>query len=185
MGVDFNDMTLGILENPVKPGDNWPEPEPITKEDDPIPYPLAALPDGIGEAVREVLSFTQCPPALAACSALAALSLAGQGLADVRRDDGLTGPISLFFLPLAASGERKTAIDDLFMAGIRKWELMQAEAAKPELASDSQMMTLRGYLAGSFVPRILSHSQIMKRRASTSCRSGVAVLGKFLKEGKR
>ena len=62
MGVDFNDMTLGILENPVKPGDNWPEPEALIKADDPIPYPLAALPDGIREAVEEVLCFSQTPP---------------------------------------------------------------------------------------------------------------------------
>ena len=135
MGVDFNDMTLGILENPVKPGEMpWPEPEPITKADDPIPYPLGALPAGIRAAVQEVLDFSQTPTALAACSALSALSLAGQGLATVRRAEGLTGPVSLFFLTLAESGERKSSIDDQFMAEIREWELEQAEAAKPELA---------------------------------------------------
>lgn len=135
MGVDFNDMTLGILENPVKPGEMpWPEPEPITKADDPIPYPLGALPAGIRAAVQEVLDFSQTPTALAACSALSALSLAGQGLADVRRDERLTGPISLFFLTLADSGERKSTVDGFFMEPIREWDLRQAEAAKPHMA---------------------------------------------------
>lgn len=134
MGVDFNDIALGILENPVKPGDNWPEPEPITKEDGPRPYPIDAIPDGIRQAVQEVLAFSQSPPALAACSALSALSLAGQGLADVRRAEGLTGPVSLFFLTLNDSGERKSSVDGLFTESIRERELRQAEAAKPELA---------------------------------------------------
>ena len=114
MGVDFNDIALGILKNPAKPGDNWPEPEALIKADDPIPYPLAALPDGIREAVEEVLCFSQTPPALAACSALSVLSLAGQGLADVRRADRLVGPVSLFIMILAESGERKSSGDSLF-----------------------------------------------------------------------
>jgi len=131
MGKDFNDVALGILENPVKPGDNWPEPEPLTKQDDPIPYPIEALPAGILAAVEEVLGFTQTPPALAACSALSALSLAGQGLADVRRDEGLEGPVSLFLLVLAESGERKSSVDGHFIGGIREWEQAEKKKAAP------------------------------------------------------
>ena len=107
-------------------GNEWPEPEPLNSPDDPLPYPLEALPDEIREAVEEVLCFAQSPPPLAACSALAALSLVGQGLADVRRTEGLTGPISLFFLTMADSGERKSSVDGHFMAGIREWELSQS-----------------------------------------------------------
>ena len=115
-------------------GNEWPEPEPLNAPDDPLPYPLEALPDEIREAVEEVLCFAQSPPPLAACSALAALSLVGQGLADVRRTEGLTGPISLFFLTMADSGERKSSVDGHFMAGIREWELRRAEDAKPAMA---------------------------------------------------
>ncbi|MHB1934822.1 MAG: YfjI family protein [Leptospirillum sp.] len=134
MGKDFNDIALGILENPVKPGDTWPDPEPLEAPDDPMPYPLKALPDGIRESVEEVLSFTQAPPALAACSALSALSVAAQGSADVRRNEGLEGPVSLYFLVIAESGERKSSVDGHFMARIREWELEQAKAAKPLIA---------------------------------------------------
>ena len=138
MGKDFNDIALGILENPEKPGETWEEPGPLTKQDDPIPYPLEALPDGIREAVKEVLSFAQTPPALAACSALSALSVAGQGLANVRRAEGLEGPVSLFFLTLAESGERKSSVDGHFISVIREWEQSAREKAAP---------SIKGYLA--------------------------------------
>ena len=106
----------------------------MTVADDVTPYPLDALPGEIGEAVREVVGFVQCPPALAACSALSALSLAGQALADVQRADRLKGPTSLYVLAVAESGERKTTCDGLFLASVREWERDQAERAKPELA---------------------------------------------------
>ena len=63
-----------------------------------------------------MVGFVQCPPALAACSALSALSLAGQALADVQRADELKGPTSLYLLAVAESGERKTTCDSLFLA---------------------------------------------------------------------
>jgi putative DNA primase/helicase len=134
MGIDFNDLgEAGIqaLNEPQAPPNDWPDPEALIKSDDPLPYPLKALPGRIREAVQEVLDFTQTPPALPACSALAALSLAGQGLADVRRDEGLEGPVSLYFLVLADSGERKTSVDGHFMEGIREWEEAQKEKAAP------------------------------------------------------
>jgi putative DNA primase/helicase len=112
----------------------WPIPMPLTVADCVTPYPLDALPGGIGEAVAEVVGFVQCPPALAACSALSALSLAAQALADVQRADRLKGPISLYILAVAESGERKTTCDGLFLAPVREWECDQAERAKPELA---------------------------------------------------
>lgn len=134
MGMDFNDLGQdgeATLNDPKKPCNDWPEPEALNAPDDPRPYPVEALPDKIQEAVQEVLTFTQAPPALAACSALSALSLAGQGLADVRRAEGLEGPVSLFFLTLAESGERKSSVDGHFMRRIREWERSEKEKAAP------------------------------------------------------
>ena len=133
MGVDFNDIALGILENPSRPGNEWPEPEPLTKPSDPLPYPIKALPDEIRAAVSEVLDFVQCPQSLAACSALSALSLAGQGLADVRRDERLTGPVSLYLLAISESGERKTTVDGFFFEGLRDWEKIKEIEAEPSI----------------------------------------------------
>ena len=115
-------------------GDSWPEPQPLHAESELAPYPLDALPASIGDAVREVVAFVQCPPALAACSALSALSLAGQHLADVARDDVLRGPVSLFLLAVAESGERKTTCDGYFLAGLRDWEADTRERMKPDMA---------------------------------------------------
>jgi putative DNA primase/helicase len=112
----------------------WPEPQPLTVAEDDRPYPLAALPAGIREAVAEVVGFVQCPVALGACSALSSLSTVGQSLANVRRDDGLEGPTSLYLQSVSDSGERKTTVDGFFSQPIREWEREKAEQAKPDLA---------------------------------------------------
>jgi putative DNA primase/helicase len=100
-------------------------------EDD-RPYPLDALPDGIREAVAEVVGFVQCPVALAACSALSALSLVGQALANVRRAEQLEGPASLYFLAVADCGERKSTCDGYFMRSVREWEREEGEQRRPD-----------------------------------------------------
>ena len=111
----------------------WGIPASLTPEQASSPYPLNALPSGIGDAVSEVLDFVQCPIALAACSALSALSLSAQHLANVRRAEGLTGPVSLFTLAIAESGERKTSLDKHFTGAIGEWESKQLELATPDI----------------------------------------------------
>jgi len=98
----------------------WPEPEPLIEpHDEEKPYPLDALPDVISAAVTEYRAYGQQPLSLIASSALAAVSLSSQGLADVARDPRLVGPISLNFCIVAGSGERKTSADRHFTSEIR------------------------------------------------------------------
>ena len=111
----------------------WPAPLPLVSHNEAAPYPLDALPGDIGATVREVVGFVQCPEALAACSAMTAVSTVAQGLVDVRRAENLTGPTSLFALAIAESGERKSTCDDYFTRAIVEWEAQKAEEAKPEL----------------------------------------------------
>ena len=113
--------------------EDWPDPLPLTPKIEPEPYPLDALPDVAQKAVREVLSFTKAPVPLVASSALAALSLAVQAHADVKRAEKLTGPVSLFLLTIADSGERKSTCDKFFTAAILQYQREQAELAKPQL----------------------------------------------------
>ncbi len=113
--------------------DAWPEPQPLAVKVEPQPYPLDALPDTIRAAVEEVAAFVKAPLPMVASSALAALSLAIQAHADVKRADKLTGPASLFLLTIADSGERKSTCDGFFTKAIRDYEQAQAEAAKPIL----------------------------------------------------
>ena len=107
--------------------DGWPDPLPLVAGTAPSEYPLQALPAGIRAAVEEVVGFVQCPVALAVCSALSTLSLPVQALVDVRRAEGLTGPVSLYVLALAESGERKTTCDERFAKPIRDFETEQRE----------------------------------------------------------
>lgn len=111
----------------------WPEPQSLTAKIEPEPYPVDALPDAIRAAVQEVAGFVQAPFALVASSALAALSLACQARADVKRAERLQGPCGLFLLMIADSGERKTTCDTFFASAIRDFEAEQAEIAKPAL----------------------------------------------------
>jgi len=112
----------------------WEPPEALIASTDAEPYPLDALPGGIGAAVQEVVGFVQCPPALAACSALSALSLAGQALVDVQRSEGLTGPISLYVLAVAESGERKSSCDKYFTSTIQEWQRERIAGMAPDVA---------------------------------------------------
>jgi len=110
---------------------NWPEPLPLIAKIESEPYPLDALPDTLRAAVKEVQDFTKAPVPLVASSALAALSVSAQAHLDVKRAENLHGPVGLFLLTIADSGERKSTCDGFFMQVIRDYEAHQAELAKP------------------------------------------------------
>lgn len=134
MGIEYRDPdSRAPFEAAAEQPLSWPDPQPRTSQVESLPYPLEALPGLLREAVAEAQDFTQAPLALVAVSALTALSLAGQGLADVRRAPRLQGPTSLFLLALADSGERKSTLDNLFMQPLRDWETEQADANRATL----------------------------------------------------
>lgn len=103
----------------------WADPIDLQKLIDPSSYPINSLPKILRDAVIEVVNFVQCPVELAACSALSAASLSTQHIANVSRSNGLEGPISLYFLVIAESGERKTSADNYFSREISAWEINQ------------------------------------------------------------
>ena len=114
-------------------GNGWPDPHPLAAKIEPEAYPLDALPLPIRAAVEEVAGFVKAPVPMVASSALAALSLAIQAHADAKRAEKLHGPVGLFLLTIADSGERKSTCDGFFTRAIRDYEEAQAEAAKPAL----------------------------------------------------
>lgn len=110
----------------------WPDPEPLLEQSEAErPYPLAALPSIIAEAVEEYRAYGQQPLPLIAGAALANLSLAAQGLVDVARDQRLVGPTSLHFAVVAMSGERKTSADREFSRATRAWMMERRKALQP------------------------------------------------------
>ena len=114
----------------------WEKPRLLIPELAPnTPYPVDALPDIIKKPVLSYQQYGQQPLPMIASSALANLSLACQSLANVARDAYLVSPVSLYFLTVALSGERKSAADKVFSQAIRQWEQKIRKLREPALKS--------------------------------------------------
>jgi putative DNA primase/helicase len=173
-GTDFNDLHKSIGADAIKTciakavlvapdppatatiataATPWSEPQPLDRDaGEHRPYPLGALPGDIGAAVEEYHGYGQQPKALVASAALAAVSLAAQGLADVARDDRLRGPISLNFLTIAQSGERKTAADKAMSRALAEWEREKADGLRDAITRNKADIAVwaaqqEGYMA--------------------------------------
>jgi len=118
-----------LEQEPAAPG--WPVPLPLTSKIPATPYPIDALPRIVRAAVDEVHGFVQAPVPLVASAAIGAVSLATQAHNDMKRAEKLSGPVGLFLLTIAESGERKSTCDGFFTQAIRQYEAEQAELAKP------------------------------------------------------
>lgn len=106
-------------------GRAWPEPEPLVSKIEPEPFPIDALPPKMQAAVREVQAEVQSPLPMIATSALTALAVAVQGYVNVKRNERLIGPVSLYSYIIAESGERKSSSDPYFIEPLRRWDAVQ------------------------------------------------------------
>lgn len=109
----------------------WGEPQPLIVAGEAVPYPTDALPEGLRQAIEEVHAFVQSPIPMVAASALAVMSLVSQTHVNVKRAEKLSGPVSLFMLTIADSGERKTTCDGFFMEAIDEYEAQEREKGEP------------------------------------------------------
>lgn len=142
-------ISTELATAPAGAGAAWPEPMPLTARIAPEPYPLDALPHTLRAAIDEVHGYIKSPVSLVAASALSALSLAGQGQCNVRRGDRLEGPVSLYLLSVADSGERKSTADSFFMSPIREFQREQREVAEPAVkAHESDMQAWEASVKG-------------------------------------
>lgn len=85
-------------------------PLPLTARVAVPPFPTDALPETIEAMVRGVAETTQTDPAMAATSALSALSACTGGHAEIEIRYGWREPLVLYTATIAASGERKSAV---------------------------------------------------------------------------
>jgi hypothetical protein len=110
-------------------------PRPLRRELSPAePFPIAALGDVLGAAAQAIIDKVQCPDAIAACSVLAAASMAVQAHTDVvLLATGRARPLSLFMCTVAPTGERKSAADTEALWPIRKREENLSEQYEAEL----------------------------------------------------
>ena len=111
----------------------WGEPEPLGSRIEVWPYPIDVFPLGIRDAIKEAHEIIKLPIELAGNCALSSLSIATQALADVKRLPNLTGPIGLFLLAVAESGDRKSTCDKWYMRAVRAFQEEKAKELAPEL----------------------------------------------------
>ncbi|MFC5460180.1 YfjI family protein [Massilia niabensis] len=99
----------------IPPVDGWPDdPLPLVAElARAEPFPMDALPPVLADYGHVIRHCMQAPDALIGNSLLAAASLAVQPYANVTLPHGASVPTSLFFVSIAESGERKSAVDRL------------------------------------------------------------------------
>ena len=130
--ITSEDAQITLAEAPK--GHEWEAPIALTEEQiSQLPYPADAFPSIIRNAVNTYQKYGQQPLSLVSCSALANVSLACQSMANVARDALLVSPISLFFIVIANSGERKTAADYAFSKATREWQQKTRERIEPQI----------------------------------------------------
>lgn len=98
----------------------------------PIPsaetYPVQMLGEVLGAAALALHETIKAPLALCCQSVLASASLAAQTHFDVMMPWGGTKPLSLFFLTVAESGERKSGVDDVVLGAAKAQERLEMDA---------------------------------------------------------
>lgn len=104
-----------------QPEHDYPEILDIVGQVPSKPYPVNDLPDMFRAAINEAEAIVKAPYAMPACAALAAASIAVQGLAKVRTLKKLVTPVGLMMLTEAESGERKSSCEKSFMPFMERW----------------------------------------------------------------
>lgn len=104
----------------------WNAPLPFNEVNLP-PFPVKSLPWPLGELVTAVSQNTETPTDMAAVCALAVLSCTVQGKFVVSPKNHYSEPLNLYFLIVANSGERKSAIVRLMTQPIYQYERKENE----------------------------------------------------------
>jgi hypothetical protein len=144
---DKGDAVDWLAENPdatasdvlalptVEPKSVWPDALPLRRDTPPPePFPLDALGPLLSDTARCMADTLQCPDALAGQSVLAAATLAAQAHADVVID-GRVSPLSGYFVTVAESGERKSAVDSWALKPHEEHQRLLREQQVAEIAS--------------------------------------------------
>ena len=108
-------------------------PRPLMRELPPAdPFPVDALGPILAPASRAIHDRVQAPIAICAQSVLAAATLAVQAHANVELPMGHAKPLSGYFVSIAATGERKSAVDQEALWPVRKREAILRETYADE-----------------------------------------------------
>jgi hypothetical protein len=144
-GWDLADLLpAGVTDDEIARWLEGAKPAGQVANDGPIPlfpplpaaerFPVNALGPVLSRAAAAISRKVQVPEAIAAQSVLAVASLSAQVHADVMLPYGQKRPLSLFFVTVAASGDRKSTADNEALWPIRKHE----QALKEQHDSERQ-----------------------------------------------
>lgn len=81
-----------------------------------IRFPLRAFPESIRQTILDINERTQAPIELISSSVIGAISLACQNTINIKLNESVTAPVSLFLFVIANSGERKTTVDRMVLS---------------------------------------------------------------------
>ncbi|MDE9690208.1 YfjI family protein [Citrobacter portucalensis] len=95
-------------------------------------FPISAFPDKIREAIYDIREHTQAPMELISSSVISSMSLALQSIVNVRVNETVTTPVSLFLLVIANSGERKTTVDRMVLRPFYQHDSQQLKKLEEE-----------------------------------------------------
>jgi hypothetical protein len=108
-------------------------PRPLMRDVPPAdPYPVDALGVMLAPAADAIRDLVQAPPVICAQSVLAAATLAVQSHADVELPMGHARPLSSYLVSVAATDERKSAVDHEALSSVRKREAALRETHAPD-----------------------------------------------------
>ncbi|MGB4926411.1 MAG: YfjI family protein [Giesbergeria sp.] len=97
-------------------------------------FPIHAVPPLVRGAILEASAVANAPQSLAASVAFSTAALACQGHIRVRSPAGVLSPVSMFFLDVAKSGDRKTTVEKLFLSSIRDFQMAHQQRLLGALA---------------------------------------------------
>ncbi|MGH2803329.1 MAG: DUF3987 domain-containing protein, partial [Thermoleophilaceae bacterium] len=112
---------------------HWDPPTPLAPRRVLPRFPIDTLPGWLADQVAAVATFTQTPPDLAGCLALAALAAAAGGRARVQIRPGWVEPVNLFTVVAMPPGSRKSAVFAAMTAPLLAAEQALAEQAAPAI----------------------------------------------------
>lgn len=134
-GLDA-DRRLAVLhgEDQQEPRGWEDNPTPLTPRRLVPPFPVDALPPWVADVVLAVAEFTQTPLDLSGCLALAALSTAAGGRAELEVRPGWREPLNLYTVVAMPPGSRKSAVFAAMTAPLLDAERQLVEQARPRIA---------------------------------------------------
>lgn len=111
----------------------WPAAPRLPGQPEPEALPLDTLPSALRAHIASVAAATQTPPDMAAMVALAAVSAALRGCAEVEADPrrGWREPAHIYAAVIMEPGARKSAVYAHMVAPLVKWEQEERERVGP------------------------------------------------------